>query len=249
MARRPRRVGDPHYVGHGLVGFDLVIEGDLAGLAELTNRKLQNAFKRGVSAALRVLRVAAAGYVAGRGWPQRWRNPNRGFRTSRDTRLTFEGRGGSKVVDKVDGKWRARPGQKPSGFRVVGSLYSKFPGNIYEAGQKAHWIPVDGHLLRWARRHGKENLLKARGLWIKRGGRKVFVPFKRFPRLEQWAAQRTVTVVDDRGGVRHRRLTQAATFYVHQQPPRPFVIPAAHQAEHQAREAFRLVIEEAVARG
>jgi hypothetical protein len=215
-------------------------DGAIAALMDRTDRGAQNAFKRGMRAALRVFREAAAGLARARHF-DRWTDPNRGFRTSVDTRLTYAG--------AWQGQGRAR---RVTGFSILGKLFSRFPGNVFESGQREHWIKVTPALLRWARRKGiPARVLQRRGIWLSQRGAKSkakwatkgearrfvgnqrwFVPFSATPdgRLQAWA--------------KSKGFAAKKAILIHDQPPRPFVVPAARQAEGLARTEFARVITE-----
>jgi len=199
------------------LGFTLTIDDkQLQEMLQNAARDVQNAFKTGMRRALAVIRERAAGSAPKR----RWQNPNRGYRTSVDTRLGSSG-----------------------GFSVVGKLWSKFPGGIYEAGQKEHFIAVTKQVEAWAKRHGVN--LRRKGMWVKRGGKRYFLPWDAAEggRLLRWAETHSVTLRD---GTR-RSLDKIGWLHVRQQPPRPWVIPAGEASEEEARDAFRVTIEEALA--
>lgn len=122
-------------------------------------REAKNASKRAARAALAVIREEAARRAVGR-----WRQPNKGFRTSVDMLVQFV---------------------------LRGKLVSASPGNIVEVGARAHNAPIDKHFRRWLLRHGFGRLLELPGLMVSRGGRRWFVPFKDNPRLRRWAVQHT----------------------------------------------------------
>jgi len=197
------------------LGFQLTIDDtQISDLMSEARRDVQNAFKAGMRRALKLVRERAAATAPN----PRWQNPNRGYRTKVDTQLTDGG-----------------------GFAVVGRLWSKFPGNIYEAGQPAHWIAISDGVERWAKRHGVS--LKRKGMFVRRGGERSFVPFEGNDRLAQWAKMHSVTLKSGN----KRPLDEYAFMHVRQQPPRPFVIPAGEAMEEEARDAFRVTIEEALA--
>lgn len=235
--------------------FDLVFDDSaITALLDRVDRGSQNAFKRGLRAALKVFREGAAAYVGARGYPNRWRNPNRGYRTSVDTRLTYMGAGGRNT-----GKgWEVNPNNKnrqATGFRIAGKLFSSFPGAFIEYGFRQHWMRVTPALVRWARRHKIKQLTERTGIWIRgkkpktdspakppkagkwvtrKSGKRVFysyrwlATFARNPRLEAWAK-------------RHGLTTKTAVL-VRKQPPRPFVKPGSSQHSEDARTAFKDVI-------
>ena len=233
--------------------FDLVFnDADIVALLDTVDRGAQNALKRALRASLKVFREADAAYVGAQGYPQRWRNPNRGYRTKVDTALTYSE---SAVVKGADGRFTRNRSRTATGFRILGKLFSKYPGSFFETGQRAHWIRVTPALLRWARRHGVDKkLLQRQGIWVKQHGTTVvggketarsgwvrkksgkvrfygkrwFVPFHGNPRLERWAKE-------------HQMMTPRY-MHVNQQPPRPFVKPGARAANADAQAAFRRVM-------
>ena len=233
--------------------FDLVFDdSQIVALLDSVERGAQNAMKRALRACLKVFREADATYVSSQGWPQRWRNPNRGYRTRVDTALTYNE---SATVKGADGKFTRNRNRTATGFRIIGKLFSKYPGSFYETGQRAHWIRVTPALLRWARRHGVDKkLLQRQGIWVKQHGtvtvggktsaksgwvrkqsgklqfygKRWFVPFQGNPRLERWAQA-------------HHMVTPRY-MHVNQQPPRPFVKPGARKATSEAQAAFRKTV-------
>lgn len=190
----------------------------------------QNASKRGVRAALAVIRAEAAR----RAPAQRWQNPDKSFKTSVDA---------DRVADHVV--------KSEAGFKTVcrlvsvvarGSLTSRAPGNIIEVGARAHNAPMDGHLMRYLRKHGLAHLIQARGLVVRRGGKKVFVTFKASPRLLRWARAHTRPGPDGKPVPLSRR----TYLPVKAKAARPFVIPAALAAQAEASAAFAVEIYDAM---